>query len=443
LACLNIGIEDLSPGLNNTRPQQQTRIETVISLAVQLMTLLCGLMVSFLIPALFGLEEYGVFLHSNLLVFLVQKLTNIANEPLISHIEAKSIFPTSISVCSLVLILFSIVNLAYPVGNLWLLASMLLSSSVLLSMYALRKPGWVLWYLCAFLAVFGGSLDLRASGYYRLDITDILIATNFIPAGVAAIALVPNSRGPLPAGQWRATLWQLLSSVPPVLSLTLVFNLFTNVFPFLLSKTLAPVDLGLFRVTASVAQAAPSFFPINTRTIFVALANSAAPERLYSAIVSVSLVYFSVAGLMGCLVSVFWPGLLPYMTLVCFIPALYWAVLSERFLLATRQASFVRLVNLGIGLTAFPVMLFVTTVRGAIICYAVGFSVYALVLVLRASDLLQPIVVFWVCCASLVAVAFFEQSPLVGEVYLAVCIIVVLLLMRPSLTDLRLLRDSL
>jgi hypothetical protein len=36
-------------------------------------------------------------------------------------------------------------------------------------MYALRKPGWVLWYLCAFLGVFCGALYVRASGYYQLD----------------------------------------------------------------------------------------------------------------------------------------------------------------------------------------------------------------------------------------------------------------------------------
>jgi hypothetical protein len=430
--------------LGHFRRRNLDRVTAVINLAIQFMTLLCGLAVNFLIPALFGLEQYGLFLRANLLVFLFHKLTDIANEPLISLLEANSIFPISMSICCLVLVAFSTIDLVYPIGSPLLLASMLLSSSVSLSMYALRKSSHILCYLVAFLVVFCGLLSVRGLGPYRLGITEILIATNLIPASVVGIALASSAgRGSCGNEQLHTMIRPLRGSLPSTVSLTLVFNLFTNVFPFLLSKTLAPGDLGLFRVMTSVVQSATSVFPLNVKSIFVAFATTREPQRLYSVIASVSLSYFALAGLVGCIISVSWPQLHPYMALVCSIPALYWAALSERFLLAIRQTSFVRSVNLGIALTALPVMFFVTTVREAVICYAFGFSAYALLLLLKAQRPPRPVVLFWVCCASIVVAAFFEQSPLVGGIYLVVCIAIALLINRTSLPDLRFLLESL
>lgn len=415
----------------------------MISFLVQILTLLCALVVNFAVPALFGLTEYGLFLQANILVFLFQKLTDIANEPLISRIEAPAIFPVSLCVSSTVLAIFAAVNQVYPLGSVLLLAAMLFSSCVLLSMYALRQTGRILAYLCCFLLVFGISIAVSLTHVYPLDIQQVLILTNLVPASVAAVFLIPSSHASLGGQRLVEVALAQWKSVPSMLSLTLVYNLFTNIFPFLLSKTLPPDSLGLFRVVASLVQSATSFFPLNIKTIFVAMVRSDERERHYATIMSFSLCYFAAAGLATYAIVIFLPKFQPFTALVCSLPVLYWAVLSERYLLATHKTRYVRTINLAVGAVFLVGMFFVDNVHQAILCYALGFSVYAALLLYVIHGRMRSLAAVWVCGLAPVAAFDFGHSAALAVAYLAGCVVLALSIIRFNLNDLRALKETL
>jgi hypothetical protein len=231
--------------------------------------------------------------------------------------------------------------------------------------------------------------------------------------------------------------------MPSVLSLTFVYNLLTNVFPFLLSKSLPAGDLGLFRVVSSIVQSATSLFPINPKAIFVTFIRSEDRGQQYRTLASVALLYFAAAGLVGCAVAAAWPRLHPYLTLICSLPVLYWTVLSERYLLALKRTEHVRRANLIVGFPLLAIMFLVSTVPQAALCYAAGFSIYAITLQYRMPDRLNTSAVVWVCGLSPVAASLLDKNSLFVGAYLIGCIWVALCVTKIRRADLRSFSDAL
>jgi hypothetical protein len=287
------------------------------------------------------------------------------------------------------------------------------------------------------------SISLSLTKVYEMDIQRILILTNLVPALIAAAALLPSCRASSSAGGLVEVVISLWKSVPSMLSMTLVYNLFTNIFPFLLSKTLPADSLGLFRVVASLVQSATSFFPLNIKTIFVALVRSDDRERHYTTIMSFSLCYFAAAGLATYALVTILPKFQPYTALVCSLPVLYWAVVSERYLLAMHKVRYVRAVNVLIGVVFLVAMFFVENVHQAILCYALGFSVYAALLLYEASGRIRSMAAIWVCGLAPVAAFNFGHTALPALIYLAGCIALALGMIRFNLSDLRALKETL
>ncbi|MGY2160030.1 hypothetical protein [Pseudomonas tolaasii] len=208
----------------------------MINLLIQVLTLFSGLVVNFVIPGLYGLEAYGTFIKANVLVFLFQKLLDIVNEQLIASVEAEYTLVTSLFMATLIFLLFNAVNLIDYIGNPLLLGVMLLSSACLLSMFSLRLQRWIVGYLIIFLCVFFTALLLSYLSVWPLSIVDILILTNLIPCLYAVVVLFFNG-AKLPMGkQLLLTCHRVLLLLPRMVSITLVFNLFTNILPFILSK---------------------------------------------------------------------------------------------------------------------------------------------------------------------------------------------------------------
>lgn len=345
----------------------------MINVAIQFLTLLAGLLVNFIIPMLYGLEAYGAFIQANILVFVVQKLTDIVNEPLIGHVDAENVFPVAAWMAVIVWLIFTVTNAFVTLGSPLLLAAMLLSSCVMLGLYSLRWHRVLFAYLVAFLTVFFALLALKELAYWPLTIVDILTWTN-----LAALPIFyPLALGVRWGGAW-VRLRQALRVAPGNISATLVFNLFTNLLPYLLSKTLPLHDLGLFRVMTSVVQSATSLFPVNTKALFVMLRRDADAAQLYPIVLGLSLAYFSGVALAMLALSVFEPRLLPYLALMGGLSALYWAVLSERYLLAVGRKHALVVANLVVGILALALALRVETLGQATMLYAASFAVYAL-----------------------------------------------------------------
>ncbi len=398
------------------------------------------MLVNFVVPALYGLESYGTFIQANILVFVFQKLTDIANEPLISHVEGRYVFATSLLMGGVVMLLFLITNSIDPIGNPLLLGVMLVSSCCLLSMYALRQQLRLLVYLVVFLGVFGFMLALKMLADWQLSIVDVLVWTNLVPGLLAALGLVSSGSRLPPGKQLLSTVGNTFVMLPRMISVTLVFNLLTNILPYILSKTLPIRDLGLFRVVTSVIQSATSLFPLNTKAIFVAFVGGERREALFNTIMSASLLYFSILGVFGYLLAWMVPKLSPYLVLVAGLPVLYWAVVSERYLLASGARRQVMIANLTVGLLAVVTVFFVEDLKQAVIFYALGFSAYALVLHACCQPRVHSGAMYWVVILSPCVVWLKEMSIFIPILYMVSLIILATVVLRFRPADLRNLR---
>ncbi|MEB0199314.1 hypothetical protein QN415_19170, partial [Pseudomonas sp. 5S4] len=208
----------------------------MVNLLIQVLTLISGLVVNFVIPGLYGLDAYGEFIKANVLVFLFQKLLDIINEQLLGSVEAQYIFAMSLCMAVLVFCGFSAFNAVSEIGNPWMLSVMLLSSACLLSLFGLRLYSWIVGYLVLFLGIFSISLIISYQNFFPLSIVEVLILTNLVPCAFAFVVLIFNGAR-LPLGrQWLSTFRQVAMLLPRMISITLVFNLFTNILPYILSR---------------------------------------------------------------------------------------------------------------------------------------------------------------------------------------------------------------
>lgn len=372
----------------------------MLNILIQGLTLLSGLLVNFMVPALFGLEAYGVFVQANILVFVFQKIADIINEPLISHLERGYIFFFSLLLAGLVMLLFMILVFFQTKGNPVLLFSMLLSSCCLLSMYALRQQMRILIYLVAFLLVFFGLLGLGFFKIWSLNIETILISTNLIPASVAVLGLIFSGARVPPRSELVSVLISIFSLLPKLFSVTLVFNLLTNILPLVFSKILPARDLGLFRVMTSVIQSATSLFPFNTKAIFVAFTDAKKRDRVFNILMNASLLYFAILQIVGLSAVWFLPMLKSYLVLIPLLPVLYWTVLIERYAVASGQGRKVSFVNLLVGCPILLAAFFGNDLKYAELTYAFGFSLYLFALSRFISLDLNRYVLLWLAIIS-------------------------------------------
>ncbi len=398
------------------------------------------MLVNFVVPALYGLESYGAFIQTNILVFVFHKLTDIVNEPLISHVEGRYVFATSLLMGGVVILLFLIANSIDPIGNPLLLGVMLLSSCCLLSMYALRQQRRLLVYLVIFLGVFGLLLALKTLADWQLSIVDVLIWTNLVPGLLAALGLASSGSRLPPGKQLISTMGITFVMMPRMISVTLVFNLLTNILPYILSKTLPVRDLGLFRIVTSVIQSATSLFPLNTKAIFVAFVEGERRDALFKTIMSTSLLYFSVLGVFGYLLGWVMPKLSQFLVLVASLPVLYWAVVSERYLLASGSRRKVMIANLTVGFLAVVAVFFVQELKQAVIFYALGFSAYALALHACCQPRLHSGAMSWVVLLSPCIIWLQTMSVFIPTIYMVSLIVLATVVLRFRPADLRKLR---
>ncbi|MHC8310200.1 hypothetical protein ACYZUC_11390 [Pseudomonas sp. GT1P32] len=413
----------------------------MVNLLIQVLTLISGLVVNFVIPGLYGLDAYGAFIKANVLVFLFQKLLDIVNEQLIASVEAEYILVTSLFMATLIFLLFSVVSLVDDIGNPLLLSVMLLSSACLLSLFGLRLQRWIVGYLVLFLCVFFVLLFISYQQILPLSIVDILLLTNLIPC-LFAVAVLFSHGAKLPVGrQLLSTCKNVLFLLPRMVSITLVFNLFTNILPYILSKSLPVRDLGLFRVIVSIIQSATSLFPINVRAVFVAFVSGGQRQEQYRIIMSVALFYFALVGLSGYAMGWLFPQYSAYLAMLPCLPVLYWAVVTERYLVASGLHRRVIVANLVLGALAVAGMiLFVQGLKQAELFYALGFSAYLLFLHLLCRPGIRLPVIFWVSVLSPFAIVLKDVNLIWGVLYMLSLLIIAVGILRLRPADFRTLR---
>jgi len=345
--------------------------------AIQGLSLISALVVNFLVPVVYGVEFYGHFIQSNILVFVIQKFTDIVIEPLMVSVEPKYLFVTAMLTSGIVLLIAQCVNYFDTVGSQGLLGAMLLSSNCMLSMFALRLHRQLLLHLILLLGVFFALLVCDRSGLMIFNLLDLLIWTNIVPALFSTVGLfMLGSRFP-PFEKMGAAITNSFRIFPQNVSTTLVFNCLTNIFPYILAKQMLALDVGVFRIVTSILQSASSLFPINAKSIFAMFIEGKDRSRQMHTLMVASLLYFSIIGVFASMMTSFVPKLTPYLEMITILPVIYWVLLLERYMQAAGMLRQLVVTNLVVGTAAVLAVFFVKELKQAEYLYALGLAVYA------------------------------------------------------------------
>ncbi len=199
-----------------------------------------------------------------------------------------------------------------------------------------------------------------------LNIVDVLILTNLLPC-LFAIAVLVCHGARLPMGkQLLSTCKNVVVLLPRMVSITLVFNLFTNILPLSFQKAF-PSEIWDFlgdRINHSIGDKFISHQCQGSIRRFSFLAASARSDM--KIIMSTALSYFALAGLTGYAAGWLFPQYSAYLAMLPCLPVLYWSVVTERYLVACGLHRKVIVVNLIIApLAVAGMILFVHGLKQA------------------------------------------------------------------------------
>ena len=402
----------------------------MLNALVQVLTLVYGLSINFLTPAVYGLAGYGEFIALNALVFLVHRSLTIICEPLIRFTDAKSLIYSALMLNGGVFVLFTLITAIHPIGSPLLLFGMLLSSAVLLSLQALRLRRAYSAFLCVATGLF---LALLLYAYVTdLSLVRAMEVSATVPALIWLVFVLRNSDDHPRGQELLATVKNLLRQVPQLLTMTAVMNLFMSALPVFFARTLVPYDLGLFRVMTSVIQSSTSLFPISTQALLATFVQHAKGRELFALVEELATLYFAAIAAVLMLLGLVVPAAVPYVALVACLPVYYRAILLERHLTARRRTSLLMGINLLVAVPALAVVPSINTVEGAAMLYATGFTAYAVVMAAMRRGFVQQLPTLIVMLACPLAVMLTRGDMRFGLFYIALVVLVELMRRRPT-----------
>ncbi len=361
----------------------------MIGLLVQMLSLFSGLMVNFLTPLIFGVTQYGVFIKANILVYVFHRFSDVSSESLIALNTEGSIFIQSLIFNLFYFAIFCAISQFFDIGSPWLLGSMLLSSSVLLTLYSQKRIKAVLLFLLSVVSVFIFQAGLVWAGRLPFGIEELMVFSTYPPAIIGFLMLAWFSRHELERLSSYTSLWRAVTIFPRMVSLTLVFNLLTNFLPYVATKILMPREIGILRIMLAVVQSVSSIFPLNIKQIFSTLVGNDKKERLYTALMQVSAVYFLGLACTILLLAYFYYPLQDYVRLLAILPLFFWSMLTERLLQASLQGGKLVALNLVFAVAILGFGAISTSLDALIMLYVISIAAYCNAL-LHASGLKIP-----------------------------------------------------
>jgi hypothetical protein len=357
----------------------------LIGVLVQILTIASGLLVSFGLPYVYGIEVYGTFLQGNILIFFLQRIGDLTNEPLISRAKSNEVLFLALIPSLVIFVILLVINQFHQFGSLALMASMLISANVLLALHAQRVIKLVAIHLTVFVSLLLGLLCIGfLQGADYIDIVDLLIYSNSVSSFIGILVLI--KRG-VTFPEWNTlhiVFKNELTGLPKSLGFTFVQNTLVNILPFIASIILTARETGLFKLAISTLQASASLFPIALRSIYVEFVHRDNPEKLLKTVLGFSLIYFSILCASLSAVSIFYPEIQRYLIVILVMPIMFWVLVIERFLLAQGPLANLLLTNIGLGIFIIVVSLFMKNIQHAILILTFGISGYLLFLVLSS-----------------------------------------------------------
>lgn len=399
-------------------------------LTIQCLIVFSALVLNLLVPIIYGIESFGRFIQINILIFVIQKFTDIIIEPLLATVESKYIFVTAIFTSILVLLIAQIIDYFDSIGSQVLLITMLLSSNCMLAMFAMRLHSLLLIHLVLIQCVFFTLFVCDRYGLLSFTILELLIWTNLAPTLLSIFGLFRlGARFPTFKNIGIAIITSI-RQFPINVSLTLVMNCLTNIFPYVLAKQLIPMDVGIFRIVTSILQSATSLFPINTKSIFIILINSKNRSLQMQTLMIFSLLYFSIIGISLTILSTFLKNLTPYFEMITILPIVYWVVLLERYIQAIGVRTELIFTNFIIGSCLVVAVFFVKELRQAEHLYLIGVAVYVCALLAISKLTIMRVNAYIITVCSVLIIFIKDIFPEAILIYMSLLTVITMALIK-------------
>lgn len=356
----------------------------MLNFFIQGLTVASGLLVNFSIPVIFGLEQYGLFLKANILVFLFHKLSDLVGEPLIAMVEKNAVMPISLLLNFFIFIIFILMSRIFSLGDPRLLVSMLWSNSILLTMYSHQKLNFICFYLSLFVFIFFLFIGLSHIDFGDITIADTLIAVNIIPSTIFFLLLLINEKKLLDMENTFLYVTKITTIVPSLFFVSLINNMFSNIVPYYLSFVFSPTMLGLYRVQVSLAQSVAALFPLNTKIIIAKLMNRDR-DVFFRSLLKVSFSYFYLLIMLGLFFVVILGNKLQYTQILLLMPIIHITIVFEKYLLVIRKKKFMAFVNITISLFLLLMIHTIHTIFAMNLLYFASMSFYLFLMVFVGS----------------------------------------------------------
>jgi hypothetical protein len=377
--------------------------------------------------------------------FVLQRLIDVGAEPLIALIEGDRIFVTALATNGLLAALLAgVCSLANIRGlDPVLLAAMVTTSTVLLSLHRNRMQGALISYLASFLTLFMG---LTAWAWWHpeaLSLRGVLLATNAGSALLGLALLLRAGRIDADAHAIAQGIRSGLALMPRAIASSLVTNVLTTAYLLVCSYLLPARDLGALRVGTSIVQAASSLYPANMKAIFVSMGESGADDRLRRVLVASFWLFLAMASVVT-IASALRSEPLPGAALAFVATPFFWAMCLERYVQMAGPAPQLRRLNIAVA----PAMLAaafacVQTLDDALRLYSLAVGVWcALLAVLARPAALVPTVLV-VAAASVAAFAAAQYRADFGLLATAALLVIGILMLRPDRSTLNMLTGRL
>ncbi|SHJ29059.1 hypothetical protein ACQ0P8_13540 [Halodesulfovibrio aestuarii] len=305
---------------------------------IQLLLIVAGSAINFGLPVLFGIEEYGRFLKSAVLVLIVHRVIDILNEPLLSVSSKDEIFLYAVANSLLLLFLVGGGRLFFNFEiDFFLLFPLLLSGCYSIFLFRSEKLSALKGYLLCYLTIFA-FLALFVKGGGQISVSRYLQVLSYVSVGVSLIFI----EAPTSCKIDMQMFFTCLKRFPIGLGVGLSTLFFSYLLIWASKSYLADSELSGLKILFAGLQASLMLYPMSMKHVQQSFlknkSSSLLPQLLFS------MIYFLLISIVLTLLDFFARRYfflnLPkafFMFLLPAIPVFFLVILLERFLITRNQ----------------------------------------------------------------------------------------------------------
>ncbi len=330
---------------------------------IQALSILSGLLATLFVPLVYGLEEYGTFLRLALISFILHRVIDIMNEPLIVTSSKDDIFGTTIKngvfvsfFSLLVVFFFDIKGLDFA-----LLVSLFFSSSYVNFLYKNNDNKIIVYYYFTYLSVFVFVMSLSSLELYSMTVSQFYQVVTWVSVIISICFFAKPAFSPY---KIRLNLPENQVNIIHLIGFSFSNIFLSYLFLYLMMDYMDDKQLGALRVALALVQAAIICYPINLKFIQMDFIKNG-DERLYYHLVFSSVFFIGGCTILSYVVSLDlrilrrmqdYISVMDIKLLISIIPLVFLSYLLERYCSAKGKIKYI-LISVALSYVPFCIIL--------------------------------------------------------------------------------------